>query len=490
MRQIKKIAALALALVLTFAMSVTAFAANKNGYTITIDNDAEGHVYEAYQILAGDLSEDESTLSNVSWGSGVSTSGQKALGDATAYAEKLASYSDNSADAIAAAAELNNYLAEVAGSANTVTNGQYVIDGLEAGYYLIKDQDNSLDGSDDSYTSFILRVVKSQTVTPKSGTVESEKKVKDTNDSVANSTTSWQDSADYDIGDEIPFQFTGTVAKNYSSYSKYYYVFHDIESDGLTFNASSVKVYVDGTQITSGYEVVTDTTDGCTFDIVFSDLKKVSAVKANSVITVEYTSTLNDKAVLGSTGNPNEMYLEFSNNPNGEGTGETPTDKVIVFTYKVVVNKVDANGTALAGAQFTLSKKLADGSLKEISVVMAESGTTFTFAGLDDGDYVLKETQTPDGYNTIDDIEFTVTADHDIISDDPRLNSLNGNVVSGTIEFTSSTSEGSLSADVVNKKGSVLPETGGAGRVAIYVIGALLVLGAGVVLVTKRRVNN
>lgn len=99
----------------------------------------------------------------------------------------------------------------------------------------------------------------------------------------------------------------------------------------------------------------------------------------------------------------------------------------------------------------------------------------------------MTETVTPDGYNSIDPIEFTVTADHDILSDNPALNSLNGNVTTGEISFTPNTTEGSLNTTVMNQKGSTLPSTGGAGRVLIYVVGAILVLGAGVVIIARKR---
>ena len=187
-----------------------------------------------------------------------------------------------------------------------------------------------------------------------------------------------------------------------------------------------------------------------------------------------------------------DRAYKVSNNPNinGEGeTGFTPEDTVIVFTYQVVVNKVDQDKKPLKGAEFTLYKKLKDGTEKEIQAIKAAEGTSFTFKGLDDGDYVLKETKTPDGYNTINDIKFTVTADHDIISDSPALNKINGDKVSGQIKFTPNVDEGSLDTIVENKKGSVLPETGGAGRVMIYVLGSILVLGAGIVLVSKKRVS-
>lgn len=485
MKTMKKILAFVLATVMTLAMSVTAFADTK-GYSIVINNATEGHTYEAYQIFAGDLSANEETLSNIKWGSGINEDGKSKLGDAVAYAEKLAKLANKSAGATAAANELSQYLTTPAGSVSAPTDGKYVISNLSAGYYLIKDKDKSLEGTNDSYTSFILKLVKSVTVDPKADTTTVEKKLKDTNDTTGE-TTDWQDGADYDIGDTVPFKLTAKLAANVSSYKTYKLVFHDTISKGLTYNTDA-KVFIDGKDVTSGFIAEYNETS-----LKFSceDVKALGATN-NSVVEVLYSATVNENAVLGSKGNPNKVYLEFSNNPNinGEGeTGFTPEDTVIVFTYKVVVNKVDQDKQPLAGAEFTLYKKLKDGTQKEIQVIKSEAGTSFTFKGLDDGDYVLKETKTPDGYNTIDDIAFTVTADHDIISDDPRLKDINGNATTGQIEFTKNVEEGSLDTIVENKKGSVLPETGGAGRVMIYVLGSILVLGAGIVLVSKKRVS-
>ena len=229
---------------------------------------------------------------------------------------------------------------------------------------------------------------------------------------------------------------------------------------------------------------------------VSSDDVKALGAGDNSVITVEYTATLNENAVLGSAGNLNNVYLEYSNNPNkseagNNETGNTPADKVIVFTYKTIINKVDGEDKPLTGAEFTLEKynKETD-EWEAIAVVKNDEGTTFTFSGLDDGDYRLTETKTPAGYNTIEPIEFTITAEHDVLSDNPALTSLSGNATTGEITFTSSTTEGSLSADVVNKAGSTLPETGGMGTTIFYILGGLLVLFAVVLLVSKKRMSS
>ncbi|MBE5891392.1 MAG: isopeptide-forming domain-containing fimbrial protein [Lachnospiraceae bacterium] len=509
MKKFTKVVSLVLAFVLSMAMTVTAFAdTNETGnYSITIKNDADGHTYEAYQILAGTLSEDGTTLSDISWGNGISADGQKALiasGKATDYAKSLESVTSQSAQADAAAAKIAEYL--VAANAYTsgeynATNSTYTISGLPSGYYLVKDKDNSLDDAEgDSYTLYIMEVVGNVQVNAKSDTVTVEKKIKDINDSTDEDYTDWQDSADYDIGDEIPYQLTGTLPDNYSKYDTYFYSFVDTLSVGLTYN-EDVKVYaVNGTTETEidadEYEVTVNEGENSStvVRITFEDLKSVESatITKDTKIVARYTATLNEDAILGEAGNPNEVYLEFSNNPNGEGTGKTNKDIVIAFTYKVIVNKVDENNQPLAGAEFTLVKVNENGDvIKNYGVVKTQADTVFTFDGIDDGIYVLSETKTPDGYNTIDDITFTVTADHTIISDDPALESLSATDDANVIEFTVSETDGmidgGLITDIVNQSGSILPSTGGAGRVAIYVIGAILVLGVGVVAVSKLR---
>lgn len=513
MKHIKKLASLLLALVMVLSLAVTAFADEPTTYSITINNSTADHTYEAYQIFTGDLSTNEAgnkVLSNIVWGSGVSEAGQTALGDAAAKAETL----KTEADAKAFAKAVAPYLTTAAGSANTVTDGKYVISGLAAGYYLVKDQDGSLTGDNDSYTEYIIQVVGNVTATPKSDVPGVQKKVKDINDSTDTTKTDWQDSADYDIGDSVPFQLKATLADNVSSYTTYKVVFHDTLSKGLTYNGDA-KVYIDGTE-TNGFTVTsTVNANGTTTLTVSCDDVKALGATDKSVITVEYTATLNQNAVLGSVGNPNEVYLEYSNNPNksehgNNETGETPKDVVIVFTYKTIINKVDSENKPLTGAAFKLEKliKGKDGAadtwttVKEFTV--DETTTSFTFSGLDDGQYKLTETKTPAGYNTIDPIYFVIEATHDETADAPTLKTLNAyltdangnkqtemkdgesvNIDLGTVDLTA----GSITATVVNKSGSELPSTGGIGTTIFYVLGGVLVLAAVVLLVTKKRMS-
>lgn len=464
--------------------------ADDSTYTLTLDGTTTGHTYEVYQIFAGDVSSDGTTLSNITWGSGVTSFTFNGSSDAATIAESLDGTTDDSSTAqsfaTTAAANLGTATATVSSTASTTT-----ISGLAAGYYLVKDADNSQSGENSSYTRFILKVVGDATAELKSDVPSVVKKVQDTNDTTGE-TSDWQDSADYDINDSVPFQLTATLPSNLDDYTEYYLEFSDTLSDGLTYNGDA-KVYLvngdDKTDVTSSFTIADG---GSSFKI--NNLKSLDGVTSSTKVVVEYTATLNENAVIGSEGNPNTVKLIYSNNPNYTGsgetspTGETPEDTVIVFTYKVVVNKVKEDGTSpLEGAGFTLYKKDSSGKWNEVETISAGDTTTFTFSGLDDGDYKLVETTVPDGYNKASDVEFTISASHSEEADEPKLISLSVDQTSA--DFTSSTTDGSLTTDVVNKKGSVLPSTGGMGTTILYVVGTILVLAAGILLVTKKRMD-
>lgn len=493
MKHARKLAGLLLALIMVFALATTAFAAENA--TISAP-EGSTRAYDVYQIFTGDLH--EGVLSNIKWGkNGTGTEGTAV--DQTTLDALAAVNGKSDTEELT---EIQKYVKLNSEKFGTVSNGNPLT--VPTGYYLIKDNGPVNDG--EAYSLYVVQVVGPTTISPKVGTTTSDKKVKDTNDSAANSTTDWQDSADYDIGDAVPFKLSATIAQDYANYTHgYKLTFHDKEDTGLRFNKNSVKVYVDGTLITNGYEVVTEgLTDGCTFEVRFANLKDIVSVVAGSVISVEYTSTLNDQAVIGSAGNKNTSHVTYTNNPNDEQAGEngkTPNDVVIVFTYKTIVNKVTKNPNydpkvegseeyiPLKGAGFTLYKKNASGTYEAVgSELKSEDRTTFTWSGLDDGDYKLVETTTPSGYNTIADIEFTISAGH-VDGDSPYLNTLSGNVTSGTATFTADVNDGSLSTDVVNNSGIQLPSTGGIGTTIFYVLGSVLVIGAAVLLVTKKRMS-
>ena len=518
MKNTKKTLSVLLAVILCLTLSIGAFAAET--YSITINNSEDGHTYSVYQIFTGNLSDPEQeggvpVLSNIQWGSGVKTDNiYAALGgdyasctSAAQVAEKLAAAAD--ADAFAVLLVNNGLLGTAVG---TMTNNgnNYSIGGLAAGYYFVMETDTA-DGTVNTATDYIVQVVDNVTMEPKDGTVTSQKKVQDTNDSVADSTSGWQDSADYDIGDVIPFQITVTLPENFDSFAEFPLTIHDVQSAGLTLNNDSIEVFVGENKLnpTDDYNstIGFNERDDCTFEIDFDDIKDIQGVTKDSTIVVTYTATLNENAVIGAQGNPNKSYVTFSNNPNGDGTGRTPDDTVIVFTYKVDVTKNDGDGHALAGAEFQLQKyNAANATWEALDAVTAtgEGNNVFSFTGLDDGIYRLKETVTPNGYNTIDDIQFTVSAEHDVESDNPTLTGLSvtdakyvdretgADIANGAIElgtFTCTVDSGSIATTVVNVGGATLPETGGMGTTIFYVLGGLLVVGAVVVLVVRRRVR-
>ncbi len=484
------IVAIAMIFTLTAFAGGAVNAANAKTYQLSLQNNGKtSHTFEVYQVFTGDLS--DGILSNVKWGNGVSEGGQTALGDAAKKAEELANSKNKELSAKEFATQLQDYLNEENKKEVTVeANKTATIDNLSAGYYLVKDKASSQNQTNGAYTSYILKVVKDITATTKLDVPTVEKKVQDTNDSTGK-TSGWQDSADYDIGDDVPYQITGSMPGNIGDYKSYKYVFTDTMSKGLTFKEGSAKIMIGTTDVTKKFkENVTTNDDGSTVTWTCDDLKTAGVeLDSTTKVVVTYKATLNEKAVIGSAGNPNTVNLTYSNNPNkgGEGeTGKTPDDKNIVFTYKAVVNKVDQDKKSLAGAGFTLQKKI-NGAYTDVKSFTAGEATTFTFTGLDDGEYKLIESTTPAGYNTITPIEFTISATHDEESADPKLTELTVSKVSGEATFTADKDAGSLTTDVVNKKGSTLPETGGMGTTLLYAVGGVLVaLAAAYIIISKK----
>ncbi|MCD8078472.1 MAG: SpaH/EbpB family LPXTG-anchored major pilin [Lachnospiraceae bacterium] len=522
MRKTRRLASVLLALVMVFALSSSAFAATGD-YTITINNEEDDYTYVAYQIFAGEVgSGPPLTLGSIVWGDGIdSTNTELQAALTTAYgsyaAAEIAEQLITQADAEAFARIVSDYLVADAGHTSSDAGSTYTISDVAAGYYLI---DNTGVPSGSAYSSDIMiNVLENTSVNPKVDAPSSDKTVDDINDSENTAYTEGQTSADHDIGDQVPFTLTATLPDNYGAYETYKLIFHDVMDDGLTFNADSVTVYVttNGTTTTvaSGYTVATSTKgtlldSTCTFEVQFTDTNALYAadstnpisVAAGSVITVKYTAELNENAVIGESGNVNTSYIEYSNNPNWDGngeepTGETPPETVVVFTYKVTVNKVeeDENGdeVPLEGAGFTLYKYDAEeGEYVAVSEEIT-GGTSFTWKGLDDGDYMLVETTTPNGYNTMKNLYFTVVAEHD---EDGNITSLviqdaSGTPISTGLDATFSTvaDDGAISTNVVNEKGSNLPGTGGMGTTIFYIVGGLMVFGAAVLLITRRRMS-
>lgn len=499
--------ALLAAFALVLAMAVPAFAEET---TYTISTDQANHTYEVYQIFTGDLS--EKTLSNVKWGKNTKGRGTAGVGEAVdstvlATIEGLKEKPD--AEILKG---IEQYVDFEKGPFAEVTSIKSA--SVPAGYYIIKDKDGSQDGKQDAYTNYIVQVAGNVKIKPKSSVPTVKKEVQDINDSTETDLGEWQKDADHDVNDKVCFRLTGTLPENYATYTTYEYIFHDTMSKGLTFDPASVEIYhgdeKTGTKIDANYTVSTKSgTNGETeITIKFADLKTAVTATAGEKITVVYKATLNENSVIGSAGNPNKVYLEFSNNPNGNGTGITPEDTVTVFTYKVAANKVDGKGNKLAGAGFKLSKYDKDNGWELVGYqnvkldasdnpvktdgryeVASATATSFAWNRIDDGKYKLEEVVTPAGYNTIDPVEFDVVAGHANLT----LTSLSGTKTTGTVgeyTFASNNTEGSLTTDIVNQSGTVLPSTGGMGTTVFYVVGGGLMAVAVVLLVTKKRMEN
>ena len=492
MKKTSKILSVVLAVMLVFAMAVPAMAVE-----ITINGGNANSAYSAWKLLDAQILGDnlyKYTVNSDYAAALQAVTGKTADKDIVDYIDALsAEETRDFADAVYAQIKDMDPDATVAAAAEKKFT-------VEEGYYLIAETATG-DAADTISLVMLDTAGESDiTVETKENAPTVVKKVKDVNDTTGVE-SDWQDSADYDIGDIIPFQVTGKVSAKIADYKEYTYIFNDTMAAGFMFVAekADLKVEIDGTDVTDSFKVkATEEADGTTKLVVFcDDLKKITAVEvdADSEVVLTYYAFLDVDAALGEAGNSNTVYLEYSNDPYYEEkgttgdepiipddkTGETEEDKVVVFTYKLVVDKIDDDGEALSGAGFTLYKKV---NSVEIPVGNEITGvTTFTWTGLDDGEYVLKESTVPAGYNKADDIAFTVEATHDDEAADPALTVLSA----GALTATKST--GIIDTDVENNKGNLLPTTGGIGTTIFYIVGAVLVLGAVVLLITKKRMS-
>lgn len=522
MKKFRRIMALLLATVMVMSMGVVAFAADGDK-TISVAA-GDTHSYEAYQIFTAD--ESDGVLTTVKWGkNGTGTEGDPV--------------DENTLKAIAA---IKGSDADKAAALSAYVNltGAPFVDEITAdksakvapGYYLIKDKTGVTLEEGDEYTLYIVEVAQDVTITRKASTTEAHKTIDDVNDSDTTDATpsmngERQTSSDYDIGDEVPYHLTAKISEKVGNYKKYHIDFVDVLETGKFDAISALTIKMDGQAIedTEDYTVaITGASDatknGFTVTIEWTPKtgKTLDSLKGKEV-TIDFTATLGQGAAIGEAGNKNTFHLEYSNNPNdtdGSDEGQTPEEKVITFTYKVVVDKYDEDGTTpLENAGFTLYKVSkedavagvtgADAKAKNTAwaakqiktwTATAEEGKTtgknnrFSFKGIDDGYYVLCETTTPTNYNTMEPQVFKVTATHGGAGNKGiTLDTLTGDKVSGDITLTPDKSAGSISTDVTNKKGASLPETGGMGTTLFYIVGAALVIGAGVVLVSRRRMN-
>lgn len=458
----KKLVALLLAVVMTIAMSATAFAAD-----ITINDAVDGQTYSAYKLFdvttSGEgenanysysLSAEETILKGL-----LDEAGLEFVLSADGSRYYVSSGLEDETDAANLAKYLHDNVTDLGDADKDAigVNGTAVLSDLAAGYYFVTTTTGSL---------CILNTTDAIDIEEKNEEPKIEKEV----------TADDPDTAQ--IGDMIPYQITITAQPGAENY-----VLHDEMSDGLSLDVDSIKVQVDGTDLPAeNYTLETDALiDGCDFEITFTK-GYLDSITSPTLIVVKYEAMLNENAVVGTNPNTNKAILDYGEKSDLETTPDETTD---TYTYDFTLEKIDGTDEqGLDGAEFKLYDEAEGGNI--ISFVYDEANDTYrvakpgerdttdtivvgsaTISGLAGKNYWLEETKAPDGYNMLTE-RVQVT-----------FNKLDGNF--GGSDF--------VDQRIENQAGTLLPSTGGMGTTVIYVVGAALVIGAGIVLVVRRRMN-
>lgn len=524
-KAIKKLLAALLAVAMLCAMAVPAFAYDT-------EEVRAHHSFEAFQIFQGDVSDDNTKISNVKWGKNITNSTdflEKLTADPTISGEfnnpttaqdvlaVISKWHDSDDNSIAFARFVCHYLYSGAVDPGTsIPSSGDVVEIPEdgAGYYLIVDTtDFSTGDSYHAYNSFLLKVNKGKfnlPIKPKFVKPTVEKKVYDNDNNDISSAGGWGSSADHAINEKFKFQLIAKLPASsdraYDYYDNYTVRFTDTLSEGITYDRlDSVVIESNGTpyditEDSSKYTINTDNLKSQNYFVVnIPNVKNcVANLNDGATITVTYTAHLNETATVNTAGgdshtdNENSVFLTYSNNPRiNTSVDKTIPSKVCVYTYQLNNTKRQntVDGPALAGAGFKLYSdaecnnevglyqegefyypiKDATGK-KAVEMISGENGQ-FNVKGLDAGTYYLKETITPAGYDTCGVTPVTIKADH---SGNDHVNLEGSNLT------------------IVNKKagGITLPSTGGIGTTIFYVVGGGLMVAAIVLLVTKKRMEN
>lgn len=556
----KNIARLAVTAGLTAALSfggvmapvTMAFAADAatttNSITINQVSGNESTTFKAYQIFKADVVDEtgktDKVVSNVKW----------AFEDTTVQAAIIAAINEccpNALETNASAEDVANWLTN--NVKNTTTETRVDKDSVlnkiakvvkervkpadspvnagnafepknadntpNTGYYLFLTDDAGIGQSTESNkkntgTSPIFAVVGDSgvTIAEKTSIPKVTKKVKDDKPG-----SDWADKADSQMGQDVKYQLTGTVADNVATFDTYYYEFHDKLSDGLTANEDTVEVKIGSKTFSrnttageaTGYDVSIDEATN-TLTVKFANLKAAAkqadvTLDGTSNVVVTYTAKLDPakatKVQVGGAGNENTVKLIYSNNPMSDGKGESVPDTVRDYTYALKLVKEDsaAGATKLKGVKFTIQSTNPDdsgegstskdkyvqenGSLDNVAHEFeTDENGVISVKGLDAGTYTVKETHTLDGYNTLPDFTFTIsTAEGDLSKTEEQATTLTVNTSKyGTdlVEVNGSAENGTVTLTVKNKKGSGLPLTGLNGVTFTWIAGgAVLCIG-------------
>lgn len=419
--------------------------------------------------------------------------------------------------------------------------GSVKLTGLDYGYY-VTDEVTTVSGTHSAASLIMVNTANpNATVQIKSDYPNLVKKINEDDNNVG-----WNDEADYEIGQTVPYKYETSVP-NINGYHTYYFAFHDVMDKALTFDKGSVSVTIKNDKktykLTPNEYSVLENEDGETFKIVVNDLKAIvdrefdelNALGENEYgqkITVKYNAQLNDQAALdtGRPGYENKVRLEYSNNPDSDGTGDhgyTPWDTVVCFTYKINGLKINNHNKLLKDAKFRLYSDEActkevyvkeyngaynvinrdalggtdheGGARPEDAVEMvSDKKGEFKIYGLDQGTYYLKETDSPAGYRELLDpirivIKPTFTTDRDTyVEGEGATNKIlqkleatayvkefqQGAYHESTTDLKTDVDEGAVNITVVNKVGTKLPITGSSLTLICLGAGVVTVLGA------------
>ena len=542
----KKIISVLLALVMTLALSVTALAAGDYSIKVTNTNESvsiKGNTYYAYKIF--DATYDNSkhvayTIDKDFEGFTYTVDGKSYSGET--LINYLATLTNNSEALDAFAKAALNYVTtkQLSPDGQAVAAGESVNISLTApGYYLVSGSATAPDNQQVVAACSLTTAKPDATVNPKVDAPSVDKKIQEGDQKVGANTASIGDKIDYVVSSKVP---------NMKGYEKYYFVLNDTMSKGLTFN-NDVVVKIGSTTLSEDAYTVTSTVNADKTTSIEIVLKNFIQYKeqAGADITVTYSATLNQDADLTQTGNINEVKLTYSNNPNynykgtdkpnpGEPVSETPKTETKTYTTGLKLTKVDGEGKTLTGAKFEIKGTgvkvvlvnreiykvsengtyymLTDGTytitaptedtadsydstetkyekvtVVDKTTVPAEINATayvnangvLTFEGLAAGEYTITELVAPSGYNLLKEpVEVVITG----------TPTLTGCAWTVTVDGTKATADGNLWAfNVVNNAGTELPSTGGMGTTIFYVLGGVLMAGAFVLLVVRKRMR-
>lgn len=472
MKHARKLASLLLALVMVFALATTAFATEAGTTTttgtITVDNPVAGQTYTAYKIfdVVYDAAKEHysyTIASTSEWFNTVSTYANDTTHGLTLTqvngGDTYVVTTGNGFSAPDFAATLKTAVSGKTGKELTASGSSVTVDNLPLGYYFVA----STSGALCNLT-----------------TTNPDVTIHDKNDMPFEKT---DNKVSADVGETVNYTITGKVPDT-TGFETYTYEIADTMSDGLTFK-KDVKVTVGSADVTADCNVAYNANGNANS---FTVTIPVMSYQIGAAIEVTYTATVNEKAIAVVSNN--EAKLTYSNNPtDSESKTTTPAQKQEVYSSKIVIDKFETGKktTKLPNAKFVLYKEVttdAETSLvyykwntdKKVEWVTDMAAATVmttndqgeaTFGGLADGTYHLVETEAPAGYNPL-------TAPVEV------------KVAGSSADITKL----SVTAEVENKTGTTLPSTGGMGTTVFYVLGAVLVLGAVVLLVTKKRMSD